>query len=135
MNRTEPTTPRGVAFHLSQVGLATLAVWLLFVGSVMAVGWSITLCLLISVRANRRTLLNRHAGFDPATEQQIDQAINLVATGTMLTSRLIEPIVESAKGHRARLEKDGWSPVVAEQMAAQYYIVAVTKMMGTEKNG
>lgn len=38
----------------------------------------------------------------------------------LMINEMLTPVREAAKGYRAQLEADGWSPTVAEQMATVY---------------
>lgn len=72
---------------------------------------------------------------DPPGEQPFDAGAmaNQVAQVVAGMREAFAPMDEAALGYRAQLEKAGWSPTVAEQMAAQFYTFTIaTFMKGTD---
>lgn len=64
-----------------------------------------------------------------AEELDVDAATNEVAKGIANIRQTLAPIEEAARGYRAELEKNGWSPTVAEQMAFQFHAYLMVQFM------
>lgn len=53
-----------------------------------------------------------------------------LSNGLLLMSEQMAPIFDAADGMRADLEKRGWSPTAAEQVALAWLMSAVSSAMG-----
>lgn len=62
-------------------------------------------------------------------EFDYDTLTNEFAKAIAQITDMFAPIEEAARGYRAKLEANGWSPTVAESMAAQYFTVLMSSQM------
>jgi membrane protein implicated in regulation of membrane protease activity len=65
------------------------------------------------------------------TAEQVDDMAQQLTTGLAQVAELMEPVTEAAVGYRRKLEAHGYSPTVAEQLAAQYHLMLLQKFGGT----
>lgn len=137
---------RDFRFHLAQIlmFLGAVTIWVVDLfgkGSWWVFGTGVAVLYAMKLRYDRRDLRVQlvkvlgqdvpEPADDPDEHEQLRRAIAIVSKGAMASADLIQPIIDAAHGQRIRLEQQGWSPTMAESMAAQYYAVTVNRLLGT----
>lgn len=64
-----------------------------------------------------------------AEEFDVGQIVHEVAQAAANMRQVLAPIEEAARGYRAEMEANGWSPTVAEQMAFQLHLTLMSQFM------
>lgn len=126
---------RKLGFALSQIGLfggaVAVLVYDLFKGSWWHFGFGVALLYIIKLRYDRNDLRkDQPTEEEKPDEEALQDAIASITKGALATTEMIQPIMEAAQGQRTMLEKNGWSPTMAESMAAQYYVSTVNRLLG-----
>lgn len=64
------------------------------------------------------------------TSEEIDEASQALSSNLAIIGGLRERIDEAAQGYRRKLDDMGYSPAVAEQLAAQYHSILIANLSG-----